>query len=226
MRQVALVPAFNESQAVAGVVSACRAQGFEVCVIDDGSSDDTAAVAARAGATTLRLPINVGVGGALRTGFAWAVENGYERVVQVDGDGQHDTSSIGSLLAEADASGAQLVIGNRFADGTYRTSATRRRMMRWLAALVSRRIGVELDDVTSGFRVISEPLLHRFSVEYPTEFLSDTVEAILLAHESGAAVGQAPVTMHPRTSGKPTASVMAAGHLLRVLFSIAVKRPA
>jgi len=225
MDHVVVIPAFNEEASVGEVVAQCRALGLPVCVVDDGSGDSTAQRARAAGAVVLRLPINIGVGGALRTGFAWAVENGHDRVVQLDADGQHDPASIAGLIEAADETGADLVVGSRFVDGAYRTSPLRRRMMHLLAAMVSSRVGVEMDDVTSGFRVISEPLLSRFADDYPTEFLSDTIEAILAAHAGGSPIAQAAAVMRPRQAGDATSPAIAFGHLLRVLFSIAVKRP-
>ncbi len=171
----------------------------------------------------LRLPVNIGVGGALRTGFAYAVGQRYDRVVQVDADLQHDPALIPELLETADRTGAELVIGSRFASGDYPVSGGRRTLMRLLARLVSRSVGSELDDVTSGFRVISQPLLRRFAVDYPTEYLGDTVEAILLANNHGARIAQVAVEMTPRETGSSVSRFHAAGHLARVMFSMAVR---
>jgi glycosyltransferase involved in cell wall biosynthesis len=203
---------------VAGVL----AEGLDVVVVDDGSTDDTSRAARDAGAPVVRMPINVGVGGALRCGFGYAVRRGYRTVVQVDADLQHDPAAVPELVAAAAATGAELVIGSRFAAG-YRASAPRRMVMRMLAGLVSRRVGVGLDDVTSGFRVITEPLLSAFADEYPTEYLGDTVEAILAAHGRGARIAQVPVPMSPRAAGSPTPRLHAAGHLARLLLVMAVR---
>ncbi|MDH3425736.1 MAG: glycosyltransferase family 2 protein [Acidimicrobiia bacterium] len=223
MRTVVVVPAFNEQDTVGEVVKRIAAAGLPAVVVDDGSTDSTVIEAEAAGARVLRLPVNIGVGGALRTGFAYAVGRGFERVVQVDADLQHDPALIPVLLEAADHTGAELMIGSRFAAGDYAVSGVRRALMRMLARLVSRTVGSELDDVTSGFRVISQPLLRRFAVDYPTEYLGDTVEAILLAHKHGAAVAQVPVEMAPRSSGSSVSRVHAAGQLARVLFAMAVR---
>jgi len=223
MRTVVVVPAFNEQDSVGEVVKRVLAGGMGVIVVDDGSSDLTAVEAESAGARVLRLPVNIGVGGALRTGFAYAVRRGFERVIQVDGDLQHDPALIPVLVEAADQTGAELVIGSRFGSGSYPVSRGRRTLMRALARLVSRTVGTDLDDVTSGFRVISQPLLQRFAADYPTEYLGDTVEAILLAHKHGATVAQVPVEMAPRASGSPVSRLDAGRHLARVLFSMAVR---
>ncbi len=217
-----VVPALDEEATVGRVVEGVRRHGLDVVVVDDGSSDGTAAAARTAGARVLSLPVNVGVGGAMRTGFTWAVRHGYRRVVQVDADLQHDPEAIPALLDAAEASGAHLVVGSRFPGG-YRVSRSRRLPMRLLAAVVSRRVGVRFDDVTSGFRVVTEPLLSRFAEEYPTEYLGDTVEAILAAHAAGSPVAQVPARMAPRGGGVATSNLHAAGHLLRVLLAIVVR---
>ncbi|MDH3306776.1 MAG: glycosyltransferase family 2 protein [Acidimicrobiia bacterium] len=216
---MAVIPAYNEASTIAGVVAAVRTQGCTPVVVDDGSSDRTAANARAAGAVVLSHPVNSGVGAALRTGFAYAVKKGATRVIQVDGDGQHDPTAIPDLLAAAD-SGHDLVIGTRFGSGGFEGHRMRRVPMRLLAALVSRRTRTTIDDATSGFRVISEPLLSVFAVDYPAEYLSDTVEAVLLASRRGASITQVPVEMAARSAGDPTSSVRAAGHLLRVLLAI------
>ncbi len=222
MATLVVIPAYDEQATVGRVVEAVRGLGLDALVVDDGSRDATSAAARTAGARVIRMPVNVGVGGALRCGFAYAVRRGYSRVVQVDADMQHEPGAVPALLAAADETDAELVVGSRFSAG-YRTSRWRRLPMRLLAALVSRRVGARFDDVTSGFRVISEPLLSRFARDYRTEYLADTVEALLAAHASGARVVQVPAKMAPRGGGRATPSLQAAGHLLRLLLALAVR---
>ena len=129
-RLVAIVPAWNEAGAIGGVIDEIRGgnDAIEVVVVDDASRDDTAAIAEAHGATVLRLPFNVGIGGAVQTGFRYALENGYERAVRLDGDGQHDASQIPRILAPIEAGEADLVIGSRFVDpeSAYRPPLARR----------------------------------------------------------------------------------------------------
>ncbi len=223
MPTLVVIPAYNESASVAEVVRRVHEVGLPALVVDDGSIDGTAAVARSAGAAVARLPVNLGVGGALRTGFRYAVDHGYDRVVQVDGDGQHDPDRIASLLEVADQ-GAHLVVGSRFSDGDYAVSRSRRGAMRLLSWFVRRLTGLRLDDVTSGFRVISEPLLSHFAIDYPAEYLGDTVEAIVMAHRSGASIRQVPVVMSVRAAGRATPKAHAVGHVARVLLALMVKR--
>lgn len=220
---IAVVPAFNEVETVGEAVRRVTAIGYPVVVVDDGSTDGTPVAAAHAGATVLTLPINIGVGGAMRTGFKYAVAHGYKRVIQVDADLQHPPEAIPVLMERSD-DGVELVIGSRFASG-YQTGGHRRIAMRTLASIVSRNVGVQLDDVTSGFRVISEPLLGHFAEAYPSEYLGDTVEAILQANAFGASIDQVSIPMDQRTAGEATSSVAAGAHLGRLAISLVAGKP-
>jgi glycosyltransferase involved in cell wall biosynthesis len=188
-----------------------------VVVVDDGSADNTAVAAEAAGAKVLRLPVNLGVGAALRTGFRYAVRHGFKRVVQVDADLQHPPEVI-PLLLETAEEGAELVIGSRFGSGYQ--PGMRLMGMRLLSALVSRRIGTRVSDPTSGFKVVTEPLLSEFARSYPAEYLGDTVEALLQAGAFGAKIVEVPVPMEQRAAGAATATGHAAGQFGRVLVTI------
>jgi len=218
-----IVPALDEESSVANVVKLARRAGYDVCVVDDGSVDATAERAAGAGAEVLRLPVNLGVGGALRCGFRWALRNGYDVVVQVDADGQHDPDQVQLLLQALRDSGADMVVGSRFADGheDYSVGTIRRLAMRALSARVRRVAGVRVLDASSGFRAIRRPLLDSFAAEYPVEYLGDTVEALIQAGCAGAKVLERPVVMTQREHGSPSAgSVASLWYVLRVLVSI------
>ena len=147
------MPAFNEEASVGDVVREVRTKlpGIRVLVVDDGSTDATTSVAKAAGAKVATLPFNLGVGGAMRTGFRYALENGYENVVQIDSDGQHDPSSVPALLEQLAT--ADLVLGARFAgEGDYKVSGPRRWAMIALATTLSRTAKSKLTDTTSGYR--------------------------------------------------------------------------
>jgi glycosyltransferase involved in cell wall biosynthesis len=222
-RVLLVVPALNEERTVGAVVDAGRGLGYDVCVVDDGSVDGTAQRAGDAGAYVLRLPINLGVGGALRCGFRWALDHGYGTVVQVDADGQHDPGEVDALVAVLRSSGADMVVGSRFVDGAghYRVRAVRRLAMRALSARVRRVAGVRVLDSSSGFRAIRRPLLDRFAADYPVEYLGDTVEALIEAGRAGAAIIEHPITMTPRLHGRQSASSIASlWYVLRVIVAI------
>lgn len=206
-RVLALMPAYNEEDMVGVVVRRILQQvsGIDVLVVDDGSTDATALVARRAGAEVLTLPYNLGVGGAIRVGYRFAARRAYDAVVQIDADGQHDPGDVPRLLAGL--ADADLVVGARFAGvGDYEVETIRRLAMRYFARKVSRVAGVTLTDVTSGFRASGPGTIRVFAGSYPVDYLSDTVEALLLAVQAGLRVQQVPVHMHTREGGQPSQS--------------------
>lgn len=215
-----LIPAFNEEASVASVVERTIAAGFDCLVVDDGSRDATSARARSAGARVVSLPFNVGVGGALRCGFRWAVKHGYRRVIQCDADGQHPPESIEELLRTQTSSEAHLVIGSRFLEeDKYRVGIARGWLMRRMARLASRAVGSPLTDTTSGFRCISEPLLSEFAREFPAEYLGDTFEALMVAANAGYKVVEVPVNMSHRIAGVPShRRLRAVGFTVRALL--------
>jgi glycosyltransferase involved in cell wall biosynthesis len=215
-----LIPALNEEATVGAVVQAAQRQlHCDVLVIDDGSTDATAAKANSAGAYVLRHPFNLGVGAAIRSGLRYAAREMYPVVVQLDADGQHDPAEAERLLAALD-SGADLAVGSRFADG-YEAGHVRRWMMRRLAKTVSRRVKSEVHDATSGFRAFSSRAVGTLAGVYPTAYLSDTVEALLLAANFGLSIAEVEIKMHPRQGGRPSSgSIRSAIYLLRVWLVI------
>ena len=227
------MPALNEAATVAAVVAATRDElGADVLVVDDGSSDATAAEAAKAGATVARHPFNLGVGVAMRTGFRHATRHGYDVLVQVDADGQHPPAEAAVLIARVLAGEADIVVGSRFAGSgppPYPVSVVRRWAMRLLARRVSRRLGTTITDATSGLRAFGPAAIDRLADAYPGAYLSDTVETLLLAGQWGLEVEEIPVTMHPRAAGEASAGGWRSSyHLVRILVVMAlfdVRRP-
>nr|WP_249419958.1 glycosyltransferase family 2 protein [Rhabdothermincola salaria] len=222
---LAIVPALNEEATVGDVVKAIIGDlEADVLVIDDGSSDRTALLARDAGAVVVRHPFNLGVGAALRTGFKYARRTGYPVVIQVDADGQHDTAGAHALVAAVVDGGVDLVVGSRFAEG-YQVSGLRRLSMRALSRTVSRRLGVEITDTTSGFRAFSARAVDRFAASYPSQYLSDTVEALLLAHDDGLRIAEVPVRMRERMGGRASAGrIKSVFHLVRLMLVVSIHR--
>ena len=220
-RTLVIIPAYNEQEAIPGVLKelADRVPEYDVLVVDDGSTDRTAEVARAAGVRVASLPYNLGIGGALRTGFLFAVRNDYERAMQFDADGQHDAAEIEKLMAAADA-GADLVIGSRFATGetTYEVGRVRSTAMRFLRLTVKFVSGQGISDTSSGFRAFSRPMLDFFARNYPVEYM-DSVEALLLACHAGFRVVETPVLMRKRTGGSPSSrSFRLLYHYVRLLI--------
>jgi hypothetical protein len=202
-RRVAIVPARNEEGAVAGVIEELRAfdPGLDVVVVDDGSTDRTAEAAAAAGAAVVRLPFNLGIGGAVQTGFKYALEHGYELAVRLDGDGQHDPQELPKLLAPLVAGEADIVVGSRFADGssTYRPPFARRAGIRWFARLVSLLTGQRVTDTTSGFQAVNELGIRLFAHDYPHDY--PEVEATVMVFKHRLRLKEVPVRMREREHG-------------------------
>lgn len=221
-RVLIIVPAWNESRNVGVTVSEIRAAdaGYDVVVIDDGSTDDTAAVARTAGATVIPLPFNLGVGGAMRAGFTYAQRHGYDAAIQVDADGQHNPADIGRVLAGLQS--ADISVGARFADvGDYEVRGPRRWAMIFLARVMSRVAKTRLTDATSGFRAANRRAIDQYVRYYPAEYFGDTLDSLVAACHAGLTVTQVPVAMRPRLHGTPSQGTIAATvYLMRAVFAL------
>lgn len=217
-----IVPAWNEDQNVGDTIREIRAAdpAYDVVVIDDGSIDRTREIAQAAGAKVVSLPFNMGVGGAMKTGFTYAQRHGYSCAVQVDADGQHNPEDIARVLAGLDH--AEISIGARFADvGRYEARGPRRWAMSFLAAVLSRVAGVRLTDVTSGFRAADARAIDQYVDYYPAEYLGDTIDSLVAAIHAGLTVTQVPVAMRPRRHGRPSQGVLGStAYLFRSLFAL------
>ncbi|MBS3182040.1 glycosyltransferase family 2 protein [Leucobacter manosquensis] len=229
-RVLVIVPAWNEGENVAETVHEIRAADarYDVLVVDDGSVDDTASAARRAGARVLVLPFNLGVGGAMRAGFHYALRRGYSAAIQVDADGQHNPADIAQIVAALGS--ADIAIGARFADvGTYTARGPRKWAMVLLGRVLSRIARTRLTDVTSGFRAAGPRAIQQYVAYYPAEYLGDTVDSLVGALRAGLTVTQVPVAMRPRRFGQPSqGAVGSTVYLLRSAFALlmAVTRPA
>jgi len=219
---LAVVPAFNEEESVGRTIEELTSvnPGIDVLVVDDGSGDHTARVARRAGAIVCQLPYNLGVGGAMRAGYRYALRHDYDVAVQVDADGQHDPTYLKALVDELDV--ADIVVGARFAgEGDYRARGPRRWAMRLLAVTLTRLAHHKLTDVTSGFRAANRRAIAIFADHYPAEYLGDTVESLVIAIRSGCTVRQVPVSMRIRAGGRASQTpARAALYLLRAVVAL------
>ncbi|SIM68655.1 glycosyltransferase family 2 protein [Micromonospora cremea] len=206
-RILIIIPALNESGSIADVVGEVLGElpAVDVLVVDDGSTDRTAAVAAAAGARVAKLPYNLGVGGAMRLGYRYARDHDYDVAIQVDADGQHDPRYVPKLVDMLDDN--DLVIGARFAgEGDYSVRGPRRWAMVMLSAVLSRVARTKLTDTTSGFRAANRRVIEMFAGWYPAEYLGDTVETLVHTARRGYRIRQVPVAMRKRMAGTPSHS--------------------
>jgi glycosyltransferase involved in cell wall biosynthesis len=202
---LAVVPAYNERESVARVVRALheRAPDFDVLVIDDGSTDDTAERARAAGADVVRLPFNLGIGGAVQAGFVYAQEHRYDYMAQVDGDGQHEPAELATLLAAMDANPSlDVVCGSRFLspESTYTAPVSRRTGIHLFAFFLSHILKQRITDPTSGFRVYNRRAIRLFARDYPHDY--PEVEAVLMLHANRLRLAEVAVQMHLRGGGQ------------------------
>jgi glycosyltransferase involved in cell wall biosynthesis len=219
-----VIPAYNEREALPATLRELRAEvpEYDVLVVDDGSADETAGLARAEGVEVVRLPFNLGVGGAVRTGLHYARDEGYRRAVVFDADGQHSPQAIRTLLAALDE-GADLVVGSRFMEGAdpYELGRSRRRAMRLLQAIVRTLSGQGFTDTTSGFRAFDRPVIELLARDYPAEYLADTVEVLLMVAYEGFRIVEVPASMRARTLGQPsTRNLKLIVNYLRLLVGI------
>lgn len=221
-KTLVIVPALNEQATISEVVVSIKNLGFDVVVVDDGSSDRTSELAKHAGAVVLKMRINTGVGGALRCGFRYAVAEGYQSVIQCDADGQHPVSYLQKLVEVQKKTSAHLVIGSRFRYKDFSMSVMwHRRLAMWILGLIaSRACKTKITDSTSGFRQISEPLLSQFAKSFPAHYLGDTFEANVVAGRAGYKVKEIAAPIADRQVG--VSSSGAARSIILILRSILV----
>jgi glycosyltransferase involved in cell wall biosynthesis len=223
MSLLVVIPAFNEEKSISTVIQDVRTHipSATILVVDDGSQDSTAEVAKSMQVNVVSLPFNVGVGGALRTGFLYANRNSISQVLQVDADGQHKASEARSLLDAGQE--FDIVIGSRFAESSpnYSASVLRKSAIRWLSFVISKICKTKLTDVTSGFRLSSAGAIELFMKDYPVEYLGDTVESLVIAHKAGLSITEVPVQMSQREFGSPSQNFLkSTWYLLRATLVV------
>jgi glycosyltransferase involved in cell wall biosynthesis len=224
VRRVAIVPARNEAAAIGRVVHEIRAVDpeLEVVVIDDGSADATAAVAEAAGARVVRLPFNLGIGGAVQTGFRYALEHGFDLAVRLDGDGQHDPEQLDRLVDPVLADEADIVVGSRFAAPSgYRAPLGRRIGIVVFARVVSLLVGRRVTDTTSGFQALNRRAIALFAADYPHDY--PEVEATVMVFKHRLRLLEVPATMRERETGASSITALrSVYYAVKVLLAVFV----
>lgn len=224
---VVVIPAYNEEKCIGDVVAMVNKHfpAADVVVVNDGSVDHTAQRAQQAGAIVLNLPFNLGIGGAVQTGFKFAAEMEYDIVVRVDGDGQHDPADIAQLLEPIQENRADVVIGSRYvahvqgdSEG-YKASLCRALGAKFFSFITTCIIRQKIADTTSGFQVVNSDVIEFYATEYPVDY--PEVEAIPLLHRAGFRILEMPVSMKERAAGKtsitPFRSIY---YVIKVLLSL------
>jgi glycosyltransferase involved in cell wall biosynthesis len=217
-----VVPAFNEEAVLARTINALLQEVpiDQILVVNDGSEDQTSQIVIDLGINQLELPFNLGVGAAMRAGFQYAKENGFQKVIQFDADLQHQPKYIKEIVLKLNE--LDVVVGSRFAEKSdYKVSFVRSLAMGLLKDSVTRHIGKKMTDVTSGFRGANKKAIDVFADFYPSEYLADTVESLILAHDKGLTIGEIPVTMQERQGGIPSQNIFRSTlYLLRSILVI------
>ncbi len=219
-----IVPAFQEEATIGAVIDSVR-DGFpegDIVVIDDGSSDETGKIATSRGAKVLTLAYNLGIGGAVQTGYKYARDNGYDIAVQVDGDGQHPAIQIREIVAPVVRGEADVVVGSRFlGTGDYRPSIPRGAGIAIFSRVVSFIIKERLTDTTSGFRAVGRRVIEYYCTNYPEDY--PEVEVLVMLHKKGFRIMEVPVKMTGRKGGSSSITPMwSVYYMLKVLFAIFV----
>ena len=198
-----IIPAFNEAENIEKVLTDVKGVAGEIsiAVINDCSSDNTPALAKRMGVHVINLPCNLGYGGSVQTGFKYAVSEGYDYCVQIDGDGQHDPKSIMDLLNVVQSGEADVAIGSRFLGSVqYKVPFVRRLGMKLFGKLVSLIIKQDISDPTSGYQALNRDVLQFYAYDnYPTDY--PDADTFILLHYAGFKVKEVPVTMRDRQFG-------------------------
>jgi glycosyltransferase involved in cell wall biosynthesis len=200
-RIAVIIPAYNEEKTIATVIRGVKDLGdeYHVIVVNDSSRDNTTAEAEQEGATVLELPCNLGIGGAVQTGFKYALAKGFDACVQVDGDGQHPPYQIPTLIEPLFKDGFDMVVGSRFLGSAYKIPFMRGFGIKFISLFLKGVSGLTIRDTTSGFRACNRQVMELFSRFYPQDYPEP--ESLLLVRLTGLKVGEISVEMNYREFG-------------------------
>lgn len=223
MKALVIIPAYNEEKSLARLLDRLREDcpEYDVVVVNDCSSDNTIAVCKEWGVHVIDLPVNLGIGGAVQSGYRYARYKDYDVAVQVDGDGQHDPKYISSLFSELEK-GANLSIGSRFISGEgFQSSKARRLGIRYFSCLIYLFTGKRIKDPTSGFRASDRKTISLFAVDYPRDYPEP--ESIVNAARHKLKVSEVPVIMSRREEGKSSiTSTKSIYYMVKVSLAIVI----
>ncbi|HIS70343.1 MAG TPA: glycosyltransferase family 2 protein [Candidatus Gallacutalibacter stercoravium] len=226
MKVLIIIPAYNEEKCIEQVVRAIDGKypNVDYLVVNDCSRDNTEKILRQNGFSHLKLPINLGIGGGVQSGYLYAVENNYDITIQMDGDGQHDPSYIPALIEPICSGQADMVIGSRFIEKRgFQSSALRRLGIHWLKHVIRLCSGVKISDATSGFRACSKSVTRLFSESYAQDYPEP--EAIVAAAMNGFRVCEVPVQMNERLGGDSSISgLKSIYYMIKVTLALLICR--
>ena len=226
MKKLIIIPAYNESECIEATIHDIieNAPDFDYVIINDCSTDDTRAICERNNFNIVNLPINLGIGGAVQTGYMYAMEYGYDLAVQVDGDGQHDPQFLRQMAEYLETHDVDMVIGSRFIEKEgFQTSSLRRFGIKFLNGLIRLVCGVKVTDATSGFRAVSRRLIVIYGGEYPTDYPEP--EAIVMAKMHKMKIKEIPVVMRDRSGGQSSIKFLnSVYYMIKVSIAIMLRR--
>ena len=221
-----IIPAYNEEESLRSLIEEIKAVCPEVdyLVVNDCSSDDTERLLEELGANYISLPCNMGIGGAVQSGYRYAAQNGYDIAIQIDGDGQHDVRFVKDMVKLIEDKQADVVIGSRFIDKEgFQSSQARRIGIRILSMLIRLMCGAMVKDVTSGFRAVNRRFIELFAENYPDDYPEP--EVIVTAKLYGAVINEVPVVMRERTTGKSSINLKRSiYYMIKVSLAIIICR--
>ena len=221
-----IIPAYNEEESLRSLIEEIKAVCPEVdyLVVNDCSSDDTERLLEELGANYITLPCNMGIGGAVQSGYRYAAQNGYDIAIQIDGDGQHDVRFVKDMVKLIEDKQADVVIGSRFIDKEgFQSSQARRIGIRILSMLIRLVCGAKVKDVTSGFRAVNRRFIELFAENYPDDYPEP--EVIVTTKLYGAVIKELPVVMRERTTGKSSINLKRSiYYMIKVSLAIIICR--
>lgn len=226
MKCLIIIPAYNEAANIEKVINNIvqNYPQYDYVIINDGSTDKTEEVCANAGYQVLNLPINMGIGGAVQTGYRYAKKNNYDAAVQIDGDGQHDVAFLEDMLKLLESGEADVVIGSRFVQKEgFQSSQIRRVGIRFLSILARILTGVQIRDITSGYRVVNRRFIEIYAGDYPADYPEP--EAMIIAAVHGGIIKEYPVVMRERENGTSSITFKkSVYYMIKVTLAMLVRR--
>ncbi len=222
-RVAVIIPAYNEEKTIGSVIRGVKSlgKGYDVIVINDSSRDDTRENAEREGAIIIELPFNLGIGGAVQTGFKYASAHGYDACVQVDGDGQHPPEEIPKLVEPLFTDGVDIVVGSRFLGSNYKVPFMRALGIKIISLFLKATVRGTVRDTTSGFRAINRRVTQFFATQYPQDYPEP--ESLLFAYLKGFKVAEVSVEMNYREHGMSSITpFVAVYYMIKVLLAMMI----